>query len=66
MPTPKSLELDDDAADLLAAGKNQTGVPQGKLVSKALRYYVPRVLSGELSLRETPREEIIVSQGGAR
>jgi hypothetical protein len=48
----KTLEIHDDACALLSTAKRRTRVPYGVLVSKAVRDYVPRVLSGEISLVE--------------
>ncbi|MEO6567225.1 MAG: hypothetical protein ABIO94_00570 [Opitutaceae bacterium] len=48
----KTLEIHGDAVALLETAKLRTRVPYGVLVSKAVKDYLPRVLSGEISLVE--------------
>lgn len=54
----KTLTLDDDAHHLLMQVKKATGAPKGTLAAKAILYWAPRVLSGELSIVEPEKANV--------
>ena len=48
----QSIKIEDEAYDLVAEGAAGTGLSKKALLEKAVRYYVPRVLRGEISVVE--------------
>jgi hypothetical protein len=45
-----SVKIDDESQDHLARVKAATRLPKSQAMNKAVKYWAPRVLTGEISL----------------
>lgn len=49
-----TIKVGDDADSIIESGRNGTGLTKRQVVEKAVRYWVPRVLRGEISVIDLP------------
>lgn len=65
----KTAKIDDATDALIEEGASGTGLSKKAVLERAVRYYVPRVLRGEISLVEPKQAQAelkLAEAGGGR
>jgi hypothetical protein len=68
----KTVKIDDGTDAIIKQGADGTGLSKKAILDKAVRYYVPRLLRGEISIIERDEQKELafphehVGAGGAR